>query len=426
MNLARHIPILRNNPVFVLEAPRIWRRKTALIAGGAVVVGLTVAGGAVQWGMRQQPVASNLARVWPWRVSETCPELLAATGVWWSVASMRVTPGGPAAKRIRVGIALYALLAVLLALSRYVVPALIGGTIARARAQGADREMAVTRLPPRTVVSGIFSAAAWPLVLVWVALTAAFGMEVPGLLHRPITAALLVLAIPLDTAWVAANAGAVALAASALCRRQYSGPIIAVAAVVGVEVILMLARSHLAHASHEALLTCPVFCLAHAMTAAAAFWLAARLWRRPSVPAALAGLGGFLAVMAAISLLAPRRVERAEVAWLTRRLDSPSRGVRQDAALALRGHARWDASLRTAIVAGLMECLDDESPTIRADAADALREMGGSARPALPRLRAMRDDQAEDPSIRFQADRAVEDIEAASKAKPPPSPSPAR
>jgi hypothetical protein len=197
-----------------------------------------------------------------------------------------------------------------------------------------------------------------------------------------------------------------------------------VAAAFVVETSFALATSHLTRLSEAAAVVSLLSCFLHVMTAAAAFCLAARLWRSPSVPIALGALAAFLALMGALSLLPPRPFQRADIAWLTPRLNSPNRAMRENAALILARHVDADESLGAAVVPGLIECLYDDRPLTRAAGVICLGGMRRHASPALPRMRAMRDDEAEHPAVRREAEWAVPCVEAWCRAKPAPSGSP--
>jgi len=124
MDLPSRIPVLRDNPMFILEARRVWRGPPALVG---VVLVLGIEGGVALFGWDEARAAS-----WPTHIADACL-------VGWFVLGWLLALG--------------------------VVPALLGGAISREREEGRLDGIIVTGLPASSLLSGKLAVVAIPLVV---------------------------------------------------------------------------------------------------------------------------------------------------------------------------------------------------------------------------------------------------------------------
>jgi hypothetical protein len=276
--------------------------------------------------------------------------------------------------------AFWLLPAVVLAVPKYIVPAVLAGAMARVRAQRADAEMAVTGLRARTVMAGLFWAGAWPAVVLsvsflWAPLIVYRELDRPDVRELFIGQSILPLCVTL-------NAAAVALVASLVAQRSYTAVVGAIASVWGVEALLRLASAYVLVQSHASFVLGPVACCVRLVSAAVAFWLACRIWRGADWRATAAGAAAWAGVLIAATVLAPGPLTRAAVAHFTGQLSHGSREDRMRAALLL---GRLGQAADPSIPA-LTESLHDANEDVRMAAAVSLAELGAAPEAAVAGL----------------------------------------
>jgi hypothetical protein len=258
----------------------MWNRRAAAVGGLGLALALA---GALGAGVLVE-VGTNSPRS-SGAVSAILPEgRLVAECVWlirsdeFALAAIGFTFPKWAAFAISL------LVAAALALGKYVTPVLIGSAVARSRRGRNDTEFAAAGLPASTVVAGVFWAAAWPaLTLALIAL----GLGACVHIHPPQSVGFYE-GYPESAVWAPCTvvvAAAVALAAAIASRRpHYTAPLALGAAWVteslmrtGFLMGMLYVPSY--HIYWSASCAPAVLRL---IVAAAAFWLAARLWRRAS------------------------------------------------------------------------------------------------------------------------------------------------
>ncbi len=282
--MLRRIPILGDNPVFVLEAGRLWRpRMIALAALGtlaALGIGFGLFIGAVSVGFAAGAFLDSF-----FFAGAAFPEGLLVGDVWCAL-----TEQGPLLESVgyegsALDVAFWIVGALSVALSKYVVPAIVVGVAMRWRSGGLDSHTLATLLPPRRAVAGLFWVAALPAMVVAVLLVC---------LAFPVTAELEPTSRFVHPFEVAALLGSMAVSTPALClagamlpRRRHYAALAAIGAVWVAEPLLgvawcasMLACGQFAPSlGHYAISA--AFAGVRLLLAYLALRLAAKLWRRP-------------------------------------------------------------------------------------------------------------------------------------------------
>jgi hypothetical protein len=282
LSLAERIPVLKNNPVFVLEARRIWRPDTAFLAA-ALVVFIAAASYVL---VVRLPMRAPILRRSGYGLTlmnlmvEVLPE--AAAGVWLESALSADERRSLRGQGLRLTVLDYAysiLWACAMILAKYIVPALMALTVGR-RTEKADADVAATPLTPRTVVSGIYWAAAWPAI----ALTA---IAIPvALIATSLHGENVSFPRPESGLYVAAavlGCTTVGLLTAIALRRTYGGVVAGVGAAWGLDAALNIGGI-LALQCDVSWLQPGDFGWARLLIAAGAFTLACRLWRRMAAP----------------------------------------------------------------------------------------------------------------------------------------------
>jgi hypothetical protein len=237
MNLARRIPLLRDNPVFVLEAGRLWRgRRVWLVCVGALVA-LGAGYGLLHGGLRAtSALGSSLS--FETDVMAAVPEGLLVGDVWAAMAHSGPVLEWTGYQRGPLSCLFWLLAALSLALSKYVAPAFAAGAVVRWRGARLEEQVLPTRLPSRTAMQGLFWATTWPTLI---AAGLAVAVAVPVAFRNPD----IPFPHPLELgSWlfsVALSSGAVALAAAMVPRRSYYVAFAAIGAVWVVEAVLGVA-----------------------------------------------------------------------------------------------------------------------------------------------------------------------------------------
>jgi hypothetical protein len=242
MNLARRIPLLRDNPVFVLEAGRLWRGRRIWLVCVGTVVALGAGYGLLRGGLQASSAlgSSPLSRghTFETDVMAAVPEGLLIGDVGAAVTHSDTVLSWAGYKTTGLNCLFWLLAALSLALSKYVAPALAAGAVVRWRGARLEEQVLPTRLPSRTVMDGLFGATTWPTLI-----GAAVAMAVA------IPAAARCQDIPFPhplelSCWlfsVALSSGAVALAAAMVPRRTYYVAFAAIGAVWVMEAVLGVA-----------------------------------------------------------------------------------------------------------------------------------------------------------------------------------------
>jgi hypothetical protein len=234
MHLARRIPVLRDNPMFVLEATRVWRpRLVSIFAIAAIAISLvSLAGGAVSMRyLRAGTVTSQLAAWGTSLASRVLPSTLAGFDeAGYGEGFLRGGTGGPLTRAL-VWLTFFALM-----FAGYVLPGIMAGSISKERENHTFDGLAIADLPPATVLLGKFAATAGPLFLAALLLAIAAPL-IPGESGLLADAADRLVLVVMTT-------GIICLGVSSLCRRTLTAVVACYAIVLGIDWVLGTVAEH--------------------------------------------------------------------------------------------------------------------------------------------------------------------------------------
>lgn len=234
MHLARRIPVLRDNPVFVLEATRIWRpRLVSILAIAAIAISLaSLVGGVVSMHYLNDSSATSEVAIWGASLaSRALPSTLAGfeeadsgEGLLWGGSAGPLT-------RTLAWLTFFAL-----TFAGYVLHGIMAGSISKERENRTFEGLAIADLPVADVLLGKLAVTAGPLFLaaVVLALVAPLVPGGSGLLGEAAGRLMLVVM----------TTGVICLGVSSLCRRTLTAVVACYAVVFGIDWVLAAVAEH--------------------------------------------------------------------------------------------------------------------------------------------------------------------------------------